>query len=629
MCGFIGMFKQNGEITEGEKSDIQKMTYVISHRGKDKNSVYFGEHIGFGFNRLSIIDLEGGDQPYFSPDGRYSAVYNGEVYNYLELREELTREAAKNGQSFKTRSEIEVIVRLYSLHGPSFINRLRGMFAFLIYDKETNTLMAGRDPFGIKPLYCREDGEKLIFSSEMKAFLGDMSYGGFKVNPALLQHYMTFQYVTEPDTITGDIKILPAGHYALYGEEKKLFCYYKPIFSPNKSLKYDQKKRALRDAVEKSVEYHLLSDVPVGAFLSSGVDSAIVTAIASRHLPGIKAFSVGFDVPGFSELEDAGRIASGLNIEHIKLKCDINDFVENYEKVIYHLDSPVADPSVVAIYLISREAAKHVKVVLTGEGSDEIFGGYRVYDTARTGYFASRLPKTVRGVFLSLVSSIPDSVRGKNYLKRVFTPIEERFVGNSFVFDEGEKKGLLKSFDKNINFTDRTRQVYEEAKSYSPLLKMQHCDLQTWLKSDILVKGDRLSMACSLEARVPFLDKEVFEAAKPLCDKDKIKSHTTKYILRDTFSDLLGHETSVRPKLGYPVPVKVWLKDELYDWAADIIKNSAAEEYIDSRMALKLLETHRKTKGKPELYHQVWTLLTFITWHKLYITGGAERFWSK
>lgn len=619
MCGFIGMFKYSLPLTENDRKDIVNMSSLISHRGPDSDKCLFLKNAGFGFRRLSIIDLEGGEQPYVSPDGRYVAVYNGEIYNYLVLRDELI----KSGEKFATRSEIEVMVRLYSIYGASFINRLRGMFSFLIYDNLKNTIMAGRDPFGIKPLYYRESKDGVIFSSEMKAYLADSSYDGFKVDKTLLQHYMTFQYVTEPDTISGDIKILPAGHYMTVGKTTDTTCYYKSVFSPNKSLKYDEKKKALREAVEKSVEAHLLSDVPVGAFLSSGVDSAIVTAIASKIQPGIKAFTIGFDVKGYSELEDAEQISKHLHINHIKLKCNIKDFTDNYERVIYHLDSPVADPSVVAIYLISKEAAKHVKVVLTGEGSDELFGGYRIYDTVRSSAFLARFPSFLKRMLLWVASSLPDNVKGKNFLIRSCTPLEKRYVGNSFVFSENAKKDILKTFDKSVCFTDRTKDIFAESRGSSPLIRMQHCDMNTWLRSDILVKGDRLSMANSLEARVPFLDKEVFKAASLLCDKDKIKKHTTKYILRDVFSDILNKETIVRPKLGYPVPVRVWLKDELYDWASDIIRNSTAGDYINSAEALKLLEDHRR--GKADLYHEIWVILTFITWYKLYIDGGYKN----
>lgn len=615
MCGFIGIYNKNGVSGTG-KADAAAMSHAIRHRGPDLDRAYGEGRAYFAFRRLSIIDLEGGAQPFVSDDGRYFAVYNGEVYNYLELREELV----SRGVAFRTRSEIETLVALYENHGPSFINRLRGMFAFLIYDNKTGVLMAGRDPFGIKPLYYRETADGHVFASEMKAFLFDSGYDGFKVDPTLLQHYLTFQYVTEPDTITGDIRILPKGSYMLCdGEHTETECYYRPVFAPAKGS-YAEKKLRLREAVERSVESHMLSDVPLGSFLSSGVDSAVITAVASRLSPGIKAFTVGFDVPGYSELEDAAAISAHLDIDHIKLQCTLKDFTDSYEKVIYHLDSPVGDPSVVAIYLISQEAARHVKVILSGEGSDELFGGYRQYATAPACDRLGRLPRFIKAPLAALARVLPPSVKGRGFLLRGLTPVEQRFVGNSFVFDELSKRRILKTFDPAVHFTDRTKDIYAQASGYGTLLKMQYCDLHTWLPSDILVKGDRLSMAHALEARVPYLDKEVFKAARSLCDRDKLSHDTTKYILRDTFSDLLNRETVVRPKKGYPVPVRVWLRGELYEWARHILAENPAEQYIDTAEALRLLELHRAGKG--DYYHHIWVLLSFMTWYRLYIADA-------
>lgn len=615
MCGFIGIYNKNGVSGTG-KADAAAMSHAIRHRGPDLDRAYGEGRAYFAFRRLSIIDLEGGAQPFVSDDGRYFAVYNGEVYNYLELREELV----SRGVAFRTRSEIETLVALYENHGPSFINRLRGMFAFLIYDNKTGVLMAGRDPFGIKPLYYRETADGHVFASEMKAFLFDSGYDGFKVDPTLLQHYLTFQYVTEPDTITGDIRILPKGSYMLCdGEHTETECYYRPVFAPAKGS-YAEKKLRLREAVERSVESHMLSDVPLGSFLSSGVDSAVITAVASKLSPGIKAFTVGFDVPGYSELGDAAAISAHLDIDHIKLQCTLKDFTDSYEKVIYHLDSPVGDPSVVAIYLISQEAARHVKVILSGEGSDELFGGYRQYATAPACDRLGRLPRFIKAPLAALARVLPPSVKGRGFLLRGLTPVEQRFVGNSFVFDELSKRRILKTFDPAVHFTDRTKDIYAQASGYGTLLKMQYCDLHTWLPSDILVKGDRLSMAHALEARVPYLDKEVFKAARSLCDRDKLSHDTTKYILRDTFSDLLNRETVVRPKKGYPVPVRVWLRGELYEWARHILAENPAEQYIDTAEALRLLELHRAGKG--DYYHHIWVLLSFMTWYRLYIADA-------
>ena len=618
MCGLIGIF---GKITDNEIKTVELKSNAIKPRGPDWANIYSDDNACLGFRRLSIIDLEGGNQPFVAEfdNCTYVAVYNGEVYNYLELKAELE----KDGVEFKTNSEIEVMLAMYHKIGADFVKKLRGMFAFLIYDKQKNVLMAARDSFGIKPMSYIKHKDNIVFSSEMKAYLFDDNYNGFKVDHRQLQHYLTFQYVTEPDTICGDIKILPKGSYMLCdGKAETITEYNRYVFKPDNSISYDEKKRRLRKAIESSVEYHLLADVPVGSFLSSGIDSAIITAVASRLSPGLKAFTVGFDVDGYSELENATQISKHLNVDPVKLQCTLDDFVENYENVIYHLDSPVADPSTVAIYLICRTAGSQVKTVLSGEGSDELFAGYRQYSDSIPTSKIFGLPNPIKNTLGFLAKMLPDNVKGKGLITRGITPVEKRFVGNSFVFSEKEKQKILNVYDSSIHFTERTSDIYTRSSEYSQLLKMQHCDLHTWLASDILVKGDRLSMAHSLEVRVPYLDREVFEAASILCDNEKLSHDTTKYILRDTFSDLINKETIVRPKLGYPVPVRKWLSDELYEWAKNIIMNSTADEYINTKEALNMLEIHRS--GKRDLYHQLWVILVFITWYKLYITDVEE-----
>lgn len=617
MCGFAGMFKKTA-LTEKDKATINTMSHAIRHRGPDDAKFICGDNFALAFRRLSIIDLENGSQPFTSGDGRFTAVFNGEIYNYLELRDEMI----KLGETFKTRSEIETLVALYRHKGEKFIDDLRGMFSIAIYDSVENKIFLGRDPFGIKPYYYRISGDGIVFASEFKAFLfhDDIVENGFSVDNALLQSYFTFQYVTEPDTVSPEVKILPAGHYMTIGNdlEAKPVQYHKFFFKPDKSISFDQKEKALRKAVEQSVEKHLLSDVPVGTFLSSGIDSAIITAVASKICPGTKAFTVAFgNVKGYSEIEAASEIAKHLDIEHIKLEADLSDFTHAFEKVVYHLDSPTADPSTMAIYLICREAAKHVKTILSGEGSDELFGGYKIYRESLTSSRLLSLPGFIRSPLAVLAKVLPDGVKGKQLLVRGTTPLCDRYVGNAFIMHEHEKAAIYKKFDPDVRFTDRTRHIYDEVKGQNPVTVMQHVDINTWLKGDILVKGDRLSMAHALEVRVPYLDKEVFEAAKALTTEDKLSHKTTKYILRHAFRDIVNEETVMRPKLGYPVPVRVWLKDELYEWARDIITSPYADEYIDKAAALKMLDDHRA--GLADNYRPLWVILVFITWYRLYI----------
>ncbi len=619
MCGFAGLYKKI-ELTQKDKDAVINMSRSIRHRGPDDCKTHFEKNYAFAFRRLSIIDLEAGSQPFSAFDGKYIGIFNGEIYNYLELREQLS----KKGYTFSTRSEIETILTLYHDEGPEFIKKLRGMFAIVICDNEKNSMFFGRDPFGIKPFYYRIGKDGISFSSEFKAFMFDPEMEEYSIDESALQSFFTFQYVTEPDTISPDIKILPAGHYAVIDEKLTLspIEYYDARFTPNRLIKFDEKERKLRDAVMKSVEYHMLSDVPLGSFLSSGIDSAVITAVAAKLCPGIKAFTVAFGVKEYSEIENASGISSHLDIEHIKLVAGLEDFLENYEKVIYHLDSPMADPSTVAIYLICKEAARHVKVVLSGEGSDELFGGYKMYkDSVPTSYLCS-LPGFMKSAVKGFGKILPAGTPGKNTLMRDVTPIESRFVGNAFVFTEEQKKAFYKKFDPNVHFTDRTKGIYSKVQDTEVLTRMQYCDLNTWLKSDILVKGDRLSMGNSLEVRVPYLDKEVFEAAKALTSHDKLSHGTTKYILRHAFRDLLNDETVMRPKLGYPVPVRLWLKNELYDWARNIITSPYADEFIDKKVVLGMLEDHRN--GVRDNYKQLWNIMTFITWYKLYV-GELEN----
>ncbi|MBE6591945.1 MAG: asparagine synthase (glutamine-hydrolyzing) [Ruminococcaceae bacterium] len=614
MCGFAGMINDNNPAA------LEKMSLAIRHRGPDDSKLFQTEGYMVAFRRLSIIDLEKGSQPF--SEGDIVGVFNGEIYNYLQLQAELKEQ----GESFVTNSEIEVLCKLYKKEGIDFVKRLRGMFAFAIYDQAQKKLALGRDRFGIKPLYYLDHGDSLLFSGEMKAFLFDEGFSGFKVSEELLQHYFTFQYVPEPQTM-GGATALEAGTVALYdAKTKKLEIkrYFDPMFKPDKTLSFEDKAKRLREVLTESVKAHMISDVPVGTFLSSGIDSAIITSIASKLSPGIKAFTVAFAEKDYSEIDDAAAIAKHLDVEHIKLIADAEDFKNAFEKVVWHLDSPVADPSTVAIYLICQEAARHLKVILSGEGSDELFGGYRVYDEQRHSGKIGALPGFMKSFLAWLANLLPEGTKGKNLILRGTTPLEQRYVGNAFVFPEKAKPAVLKTYSKDVHFSSLTAPYYQRANEagLSSMLKMQYLDMNTWIRGDILVKGDRLAMAHSLEARVPFLDREVFDFASTLCDDDKLKKGTTKYILRYAFSDMVDEATFMRPKKGYPVPVRKWLKNELYSWAKEIIESSTADDYINKQGALKLLEDHKNNVS--DNYRKLWVILVFITWYRLYVTDAEK-----
>ena len=618
MCGFVGMFNRDPSLND-EKL-LTTMSHAIRHRGPDESNFIVRDSFCAAFRRLSIIDLDTGSQPYTSPDGRFTAVFNGEIYNYRDLRKPLLEE----GIEFHTNSEIEVIVALYRKYGPDFIKMLRGMFAIMIYDGDKKNCFVGRDPFGIKPMYYRESENGVIFASEMKAFIFDPEMNGFTVDTKMLQHYFTFQYVPEPNTISGKVSVLEASHYMILNKDgiEKIVQYEDYRFQTPTHESLDAKAEKLRRILTESVEYHMISDVEVGTFLSSGIDSAIITAISSRINPGIKALTVGFDVASYSEIEDAAEIAKHLNVEHITLKGNCEQFKNAFERVVWSLDSPVADPSTVAIYMIAEEASHYVKTILSGEGSDELFGGYKFYkDSQLSGRFENA-PAAFKALCRGISSVWPEGVKGKAFFHRAGTRLEDRYVGNAFLFDEPEKKKFLKTFDPNQSYTELTRDIFARTKGEHPMTRMQYCDLMTWLRGDILVKGDRLSMAHSLEVRVPFLDREVWKFASTLSVDEKLREGTTKYLLRYAFKDYVNPETFMRPKLGYPVPVRVWLRGELYEWARDIITNSRADEYIDKKAALQMLEDHRT--GKADNYRKLWSILVFITWHRLYIADAEE-----
>lgn len=616
MCGFCGLFFHETPTKENEAL-AQAMGERITFRGPDSDSTLLRGHFTAAFRRLSIIDLEGGTQPFSIEDGAFGGVFNGEIYNYLTLQEELKAE----GVTFETNSEIEVMLRLYQREGAKFVSRLRGMYAIAFYDREREELLLARDIFGIKPLYYRKTEAGLTFTSEAKAFFADADFDGFSVNTEKLQQYFTFQYVPGNDTLTDGVCHVPPASYltCLPGQEPVVTRYFDPMFTPDTKTDFETKKQAVREVICESVKSHMLADVQVGSFLSSGIDSAIITSVASKLSPGIKAYTVAFGEKEYSEVTEADAIARHLDVEHINLIATPEDFKRAFEKVVWHLDFPVADPSTVAIYLICERAAQDLKVVLSGEGSDELFGGYRVYDESR---FSSRiwaLPDFLKRFLAAVAHALPEGFRGRNLLLRGTTPLSERYVGNAFIYDDREKSAFLKTYDEQNRFYHATREIYDAAKGLSPMAQMQYVDLYTWLRGDILVKSDRLAMAHSLEIRVPFLDREVFEVARTLTDRDKLSHHTTKYILREAFRGMVDEATVLRPKLGYPVPVRKWLRgEELYGFAREIFENSTADGFVDRAYCLKLLDEHRD--GTADHYRKLWTLLVFVTWYRLYVT---------
>ncbi|MFT8361879.1 MAG: asparagine synthase (glutamine-hydrolyzing) [Sporolactobacillus sp.] len=614
MCGFCGYIANDGDLEPGnhQQNAMSERTDCIMHRGPDDIGYYTDAEVQLAFRRLSIIDLAGGHQPLPYENERYYIIFNGEVYNYVELRNELI----EKGYSFNTTSDTEVIVAMYADRGIDCLKYFRGMFAFIIWDKQEKTLFGARDHFGIKPFYYMETGSGIFFASEEKSLL--VGEDKLSLSQEALQHYLTFQFVPEPHTLVQSIKVLEPGHYFIKKQSGplELGMYWQAAFTP-KAQTIDQAKKAIQDVLIDSVKMHMRSDVPVGAFLSSGIDSTCIVALAKRFNENIKTFTVGFASKGYNEIDIAQDSAEKLGVENHALEITPEMVLQELPRIIWHMDQPVADPAAIPNYFVAREARKHVKVVLSGEGSDELFGGYNIYREPISLRWFDAVPQPGKTMVHALASRLPVGMRGRSFLLRGTTPLNQRYVGNAFIFDEPEKKLILKTYSAHTPFTAVTDPIYQRASGTSKLDQMQLVDIETWLTGDILVVADRMTMAHSLELRVPFLDKAVFDVARRLPASLKTAEGTTKYALREAMRGIVPDSILFRKKLGFPVPIRIWLKDELYDWARTLIHDSEVDEFINKSYVLKLLDEHRA--GLRDHSRKIWTALMFMLWHQIYI----------
>lgn len=609
MCGIVALMKKQ-QLTIEDLAFAHQSLQRLSHRGPDDQDIFYDRQVALGFNRLSIIDLEKGGQPFHSRDETCHLIFNGEIYNFKELKAQLE----KLGFDFKTDCEAEVVITLYQLIGLEFISQLRGMFSLILYDEMKGELIAIRDRFGIKPLYYYQEENLLFLTSELKPFKQN-PFAEAAIDFTAIQDYFTFQYIPEPLTCLKEVKTLEPGTYLTFSltQGLKLHRYstIQLIPKPNDSTLYTNQ---LRQVIEESVQSHLMSDVEVGCFLSGGVDSTIIAACAAQYQPNLKAFTIGFHEQGYSEIESAFKTADHLNISLYPEYIGVAEFMAATRTVIDLLDSPIADPSVMAIYLISKKAREHVKVILSGEGADELFGGYRIYRERQSLALFNRMPLAMKKGLSYLSYCIPNGIKGKSFIERGCTPLKDRYVGNAFVFNEEEKKQLLNFYDPETPFTRITHPIFKENGHLDAITQMQMIDLQTWLRGDILMKSDRLSMAHSLELRVPFLDSNVFNFAKSLTTDEKINQKQTKILLREAFKEVLPPHVYQANKKGYPVPLKKWLQGELYDEAKKMILSPCCEHLIDQKMALSYLDTH--ALGRVNYSRKIWTMMTFIMWYE-------------
>ncbi len=632
MCGLLTFVSAHG-IAGVMRGGIAEALESIHHRGPDETGVEtFGDSPGgdvvFGFKRLAIIDVAHSHQPLRYANGRYLLAFNGEIYNYIELREQLQREC---NAKFETDGDGEVIMAAYHHWGPDAVKRLRGMFAFVIWDRQEHRAFGARDPFGIKPMYYLHTDDGLYLANEKKAllpFAPSAQAGAAGLDHANLSHYLTLQYVPEPTTMHLGISRIESGQVFTYrpGEPVQLSRYHRADFRPPTKMPADEEQvyKKIQDALRESVRIHMRSDVPVGCFLSSGIDSTAVVALAREFNPNILTFTVGFDVPGYSEIDVAQDSARHLGVTTIPTKIGPQDMMEALPRIVWHLDDPVADPSLVPLYFLTRKASEHVTVALSGEGADEFFGGYTIYREPLSLRTVESMPDGVKRGLRSVARVMPEGVKGKSFINRGTVPLEERYYGNARIFSEEEKAKLMRQYDPAVRYTDVTAPLYTESAHLDDVTRMQYVDLYTWLRGDILVKADRMSMAHSLEVRVPFLDTGVFEVARMLPTEMKVplRGNHTKFAMRQALRDVVPPAIVNRRKWGFPTPTRVWLKDAMYEWASQILRTSTAGHLLDLQYVHGLLDAHRK--GQADNSRKVWTVLVFLVWYAVFVERSID-----
>ena len=603
ICGFVGKVNNSKKI-------LKTMVDRIAHRGPDDMGMYVDDLAALGHRRLSIIDLNHGVQPMYNETGDLAIVFNGEIYNHLELREDLIR----RGHTFANDSDTECLIHGYEEYGKDFLTMLRGMFAFVIWDSKTNTLFGARDYFGIKPFYYANVNNAFVFGSEIKSILDFPGYER-QVNEEALEQYLSFQYSVLPETFFKGIFKLPAGHYfELKDGNLDIHRYFDPKLKPKNDKSLDDTVSDIEKVVHETVDAHMIADVEVGSLLSSGVDSSYVVS----EFPADKTFTVGFldKQSKYNEIRYAEGLVEELNKKNFSKTINSDEYFNSIETVMYYMDEPLADPSCIALYFVDQVAAEQIKVVLSGEGADEFFGGYNIYHEPISLKGYQHIPKFIRKGLAGIAKLLPD-VKGRDFLIRGSKSVEERFIGNANMFSVEDREKLLKTKLTHIAPKDLVAHTYDKAKNLDDISKMQYVDINFWLQGDILLKADKMSMAHCLESRVPFLDIKVFNYAKRLPTEYKVNDTATKRAFRIAAKKHIPEKTANKKKLGFPVPIRVWLcEDEYYNKVLSVLTSETAEKYFNTDILVKLMEEHKN--GKADNSRRIWTVYVFLVWHKVY-----------
>lgn len=608
MCGICGAVGR----VDAKEQVMEDMMRALRHRGPDDEDRYLADSVMLGFCRLSIIDLNTGMQPMFNEDRSMALVFNGEIYNYMSLRAELKGW----GHIFQSVSDSEVLLHGYEEFQEGLLERLKGMFSFAIWDERRERLFAARDCFGIKPFYYAMIGNTLVFASEIKSILEFPGYEK-RINEEALEQYLSFQYSVLPETFFKGIYQLLPGHYLTFEKQKlQIVRYFEPTLEPEGKKNRKKLFQDVENVLYCSMRRHLISDVEVGSFLSGGVDSSVITAMSKCR----QTFTVGFLGEGekYDESRDAKRFADFIQTENHCRIIGKDEFYAAVPKVMYYLDEPLGDASAVALYFLAEEAAKKVKVVLSGEGSDELFGGYNIYLEPKMRRLINWLPAGMRQKLGRTAERIPGHMKGKNYLFRSSHQLKEWYIGNAYIFHEEEKKRLLKKQYSSKNPQELLAEEYASIRHLRDAEQMQSLDLKYWLPGDILQKADKMSMAHSLELRVPFLDMEVFQTARKIPSRLRTRHYTTKYVLRKAASCYLPGKVSRKKKLGFPIPIRNWMKEE--DWYRKIretFTGPTAETYFHTDYLIELLDAHKQ--GKEDNSRKIWTVYAFLIWHQVFL----------
>lgn len=610
MCGFVGFLNEEAN-NDQNAAVIREMADQIRHRGPDQDDYFVDEDISLGFRRLSIIDLAGGSQPILNEDGSMVLVFNGEIYNFKTLREDLI----EKGHLFKTQTDSEVLLHGYEEYGPDFTKRLRGMFAYLIWDKNKKTLFGARDIFGIKPFFYYDDGKTLLFASEIKAFCANPRFKK-ELNRERIPEYLCFEYIPSNETLFKYVyKMPPASYFICKDGKMEITEYYHLQYHIDDKKSLAEWEDIIAETFRDSTEVHGIADVEVGCFLSSGMDSSYAVKEMAKG-NRVKTFSVGFAEEKYSELKYAEEYAKTIGVDIFTKKITADEYFDAVPTVQYYMDEPLPNPSAIALYFLTKKAAEQVKVVLSGEGADELFGGYYYYQDPLALQKYQKLPKSLRKGIAKIAEKLPEGTHGKRFLVRGAQTIDEYYIRNNYNFNWRERSKYLNPDIPAPDPAVFTKPFFDDCKGEDDITRMQYVDMKTWLVQDILVKADRMSMANSLELRVPFLDKKMLEVALSIPSRYRVSKDLTKIALRGAAAKQLPEKNAKMKKMGFPVPLNDWLKqDKYYAMVEKTFQSDTAAQFFNRDAILNLLREHREGKHNMK---RIWTIYCFLLWYQAY-----------